>query len=949
MQSQRFKGPKQHRPELARSSGSLIRRDEAMKRELGFDSDSAEDSEDHNDSPGEEEEEGTRLGNDANWRIKGRLVDGAVQNRKMGEIQIALKISQSDLRKCRQELNRMKNSKASQLKLLKKAHADSLAEQQKLIEELKDLIDEKMETIQDLEARLQGGGQLGQMRTRTSGMKNLVDQISKLHGDKLALNERVVMIQCQLGEMKDEVEVTRKEMDTLKEEMMALGMGEKMTVSQPVKVSTQDLEKKEEELKCLQEANQKLRVQVEEKEKVSQEAATAELGKSKKMGIEIEKLKSELQQVKLKSEADKDAREKTMSELKRELKDAQRTTEEMQKNMTGSEAELKRGLRDAQQANEKVQKKLDASETSKKDQNRITKILQEKIKGLEGDVVQYKALTEQQGKERGDVVKENAKLRVQVAEVKSKVGELESAVEALNHLGEERESDLLKLQAERRGLHQDLATVSADLKSSREQTTKAAEDKEKAIIELRRQMDEASQDLKRRLKYIAMHVSGVGREMQSSRDAYKTLRDEHQVLHASIGMSFREVKAKTAKAIRDIDETNKLLVSKYKQEMALRKKLHNEVIELKGNIRVFCRVRPTIKEDGQGMQAKHVVTFDFDDDQLVNVFSRGTNRPFEMDSVFRPDSAQEKIFSEVKNLITSCMDGFDVCIFAYGQTGSGKTYTMEGPTDNPGVNPRALEELFAVAKARNLDWTYEITMSVIEIYNEQIRDLLGDNPTAKMDIRQHPEGYLYVPGLCWVQVASRADVQEVFSMGRENRATACTNMNEHSSRSHALLCVKVEGRNKTTGAKTLGKLNLIDLAGSERVAKSGTEGERLKEAQNINKSLSSLGDVIHSLKNKSSHVPFRNSKLTYLLQDSLSGNSKTLMIVHVAPVEKNAGETINSLTFASRVRTVELGQATRKTQSAEIAELRERLRLYEDPTAVSQVTGLPKRTAGKKK
>jgi len=153
----------------------------------------------------------------------------------------------------------------------------------------------------------------------------------------------------------------------------------------------------------------------------------------------------------------------------------------------------------------------------------------------------------------------------------------------------------------------------------------------------------------------------------------------------------------------------------------------------------------------------------------------------------------------------------------------------------------------------------------------------------------------------------------VFTMGKTNRATAITDMNEHSSRSHALLCVTVNGQNKTTGHRSIGKLNLVDLAGSERVSKSGSEGARMKEAQNINKSLSSLGDVIHSLKNKTSHVPYRNSKLTYLLQESLGGDSKTLMVVQVAPVEKNVAETVCSLNFAQRVRTVELGQATKRT------------------------------------
>lgn len=150
---------------------------------------------------------------------------------------------------------------------------------------------------------------------------------------------------------------------------------------------------------------------------------------------------------------------------------------------------------------------------------------------------------------------------------------------------------------------------------------------------------------------------------------------------------------------------------------------------------------------------------------------------------------------------------------------------------------------------------------------------------------------------------------QVFNVARCNRATAATNMNERSSRSHALLCIQVSGVNTTTGVFCSGKLNLIDLAGSERLSKSGSGGERLKEAQNINKSLSALGDVIQALKTKQAHVPYRNSKLTYLLQDSLGGNSKVMMMVQVAPVNYHVNETICSLGFAKRVKGVELGQA----------------------------------------
>jgi len=201
----------------------------------------------------------------------------------------------------------------------------------------------------------------------------------------------------------------------------------------------------------------------------------------------------------------------------------------------------------------------------------------------------------------------------------------------------------------------------------------------------------------------------------------------------------------------------------------------------------------------------------------------------------------------------------------------------------------------------------------LEIYNENFRDLLSSS-TDKSEIKHSSDGLLHVTNLVEMTVKQLEDVNKIFSICHSNRATASTNMNEHSSRSHAVLTVKVKGVNKTNNSKITGKLNLIDLAGSERVSKSGASGDRLKEAQNINKSLSSLGDVIHALRNKQTHVPFRNSKLTYLLQDSLSKDSKTLMVVQVSPSHYNVSETLCSLQFAQRTRTVELN--TIKNQSA---------------------------------
>ncbi|XP_029622764.1 kinesin-like protein KIFC3 isoform X2 [Salmo trutta] len=421
------------------------------------------------------------------------------------------------------------------------------------------------------------------------------------------------------------------------------------------------------------------------------------------------------------------------------------------------------------------------------------------------------------------------------------------------------------------------------------------------------------------MKAVHENLAGVRMNLLTLQPALRTLTCDYNCLKRQVQdfpfmleKAMTEAKQEICQVIGEVSSANQELLRKYKREMNLRKKCHNELVRLKGNIRVFCRVRPVCR--GEHDSAENMVSFDPDDDALLYLSNKGKLMTFELDKVFHPQATQEGVFQEVQSLVTSCIDGFNVCIFAYGQTGSGKTYTMEGVAKDPGINQRALRLLFSEVTEKAPDWDFKITVSMVEIYNETLRNLLGDNQGEKLDIKMNPDGsgQLYVPGLTEFTVQSPEDINRVFELGHMNRATACTNLNEHSSRSHALLIITVAGVNSSTGHRTQGKLNLVDLAGSERIAKSGAEGSRLREAQCINKSLSALGDVINALRSRHSHVPFRNSRLTYLLSDSLSGDSKTLMMVQVSPLVCNMSESVCSLKFAQRVRTIELGNATRR-------------------------------------
>ncbi|XP_069408972.1 kinesin-like protein KIFC3 isoform X4 [Ovis canadensis] len=500
----------------------------------------------------------------------------------------------------------------------------------------------------------------------------------------------------------------------------------------------------------------------------------------------------------------------------------------------------------------------------------------------------------------------NQHLQEQVAMQRQVLKEMEQQLQSSHQLTAQLRAQIAMYESELERAHGQML----------EEMQSLEEDKNRAI-------EEAFARAQVEMKAVHENLAGVRTNLLTLQPALRTLTNDYNGLKRQVRgfplllqEALKSVKAEIGQAIEEVNSNNQELLRKYRRELQLRKKCHNELVRLKGNIRVIARVRPVTKEDGEGPEATNAVTFDPDDDSIIHLLHKGKPVSFELDKVFSSQASQQDVFQEVQALITSCIDGFNVCIFAYGQTGAGKTYTMEGTPENPGINQRALRLLFSEVQEKAPDWEYTIAVSAAEIYNEALRDLLGQEPQEKLEIRLCPDGsgQLYVPGLTEFQVQSVEDINKVFKFGHTNRTTEFTNLNEHSSRSHALLIVTVRGVDCSTGLRTTGKLNLVDLAGSERVGKSGAEGSRLREAQHINKSLSALGDVIAALRSRQGHVPFRNSKLTYLLQDSLSGDSKTLMVVQVSPVEKNTSETLYSLKFAERVRSVELGPGSRRTE-----------------------------------
>ncbi|KAF0685983.1 Aste57867_22186 [Aphanomyces stellatus] len=378
------------------------------------------------------------------------------------------------------------------------------------------------------------------------------------------------------------------------------------------------------------------------------------------------------------------------------------------------------------------------------------------------------------------------------------------------------------------------------------------------------------------------------------------------------------LKEQNLHGMQSMEEKDRLLAelqAKVKEGEIQRRKMHNTIQELRGNVRVFARTRPFLPSDGTDGVAS-AVACDVDL-QRVTLKREKESHAFTFDRVFSPVTGQDAVFEEVSEFVQSAIDGYQVCLFSYGQTGSGKTHTMQGSGTGQmrGIIPRSIEKIMSECdKSQEQGWRYVLHASFLEIYNETVRDLLAEKADLdkKLVLKMDPKGGVSVVDLTLVPITSLGQVEGLMEKAARVRSVACTDMNAQSSRSHSVFSLHLRGVNDTQGTVLEGKLNLVDLAGSERLARSNATGSRLKEAQAINKSLSCLTDVFAAIGNKGPHIPFRNSKLTYLLQSCLSGDGKTLMMVNLSPTVDSAHESLCSLRFAQHVNQCELGKPKRQ-------------------------------------
>ncbi|KAL2609961.1 hypothetical protein R1flu_028534 [Riccia fluitans] len=662
-------------------------------------------------------------------------------------------------------------------------------------------------------------------------------------------------------------------------------------------------------------------------------------------------------------------------DLRRQLDDEKESREHTEATLKYKQDELEAGLAELKFMCNNLEERLAFTETEKENLLRAREKDADSMQALDRDISRITQELDKSTKENAnlgqqvsslqDINKRLQEYNTSLQQYNSKLqSDTTAAVEAMTRTQKEKAA-IMETLSSLRGhtsvlqdqLESSKSTVSEKVKQNKElkeetdrirsELQRISEDREQrasqiqALMEENLRYKECTGKSAADLEQLSSKNTALEEEYSSQAEAIKTLRQQLEFTQQKLKMAEARIAENESRGaeykgrLEDVQQKLAEAENKLHEGELVRKKLHNTILELKGNVRVFCRVRPIMPDEDEIVGTEPLVQYPTSTELMGRgielVQGQGQKHTFTFDKVFGPEVMQEDVFVEISQLVQSALDGYKVCIFAYGQTGSGKTHTMLGNQERPeqrGIIPRSLEQIFKTSQAlSSTGWSFRMQASMLEIYNESIRDLLarpgnGNEPAKQHVVKHDLNGNTTVSDLTLVDVSNWKEVASLLQRAAQSRSVGKTAMNEQSSRSHCVFTLRLSGINESTEQQVHGVLNLIDLAGSERLSRSCSTGDRLKETQAINKSLSSLGDVILAIGNKEQHIPYRNSKLTYLLQPCLGGDSKTLMFVNISPDSKSLNESLCSLRFAAKVNACEIGVPRRQTLGSRNSESR---------------------------
>ncbi|XP_071110400.1 uncharacterized protein [Haliotis cracherodii] len=880
------------------------------------------------------------------------------------EVDTRLKSEEEDVKKLKESQNENQKALDTWAQMYKKKHKKEATPEDRDAEcvRLQEAVDVAVKEVDDSGRRQQA---LTMLQTGVVKVKELQQQrpasaarvAKETEQEMSTLDEKVIDLESETEALKDDktrLEDIRKELESqlqLLQDQVAL-QGSLPDAGQPSEDLSDELASLQKEIDALNTSLREEKAAHDKTRDELEEAKSQAAGKNEELAGERADLDAKIDQYKKIMEAKLKGREEELANVKqrteeleaerlanvpvdtaKEMKNLQNKISLLEKDKTGSSAAVA-GL-EAQLT--ESQNKVKLSTKNLETQRATNRELESKVKAARSEKEQaVRELTNQLEKkelQRSTLEKKVKQLQTQVP-VKPAGAVTPAAGGRAAPADKGLKDQLLLMKRENTSLNTRIKQMEVDSKKQGKSDGDSAADKnmmkrhEKILKELEKKLEwekNRTEKLTESLRNKEEEAKDLGKTCGKQETELKKLRDEL----AALGIAAKEG-VEAATKVKDMErdfkrlaEENKTLTENFNSERVLRKKYYNMVEDMKGKIRVYCRARPL---SGSEKDRGNFSVLKSADEYSIEVSSQRGIKEFQFDQVFMESSTQEKIFEDTNNLIQSAVDGYNVCIFAYGQTGSGKTFTMIGDKEqnHPGIAPRAFNRIFELAQENRSKMSMKVTCYMMELYNEKLIDLFGrpgQQDDDKLDIKKDKKGMVFVQGAMVKEASNTKELFALFEEGSKNRHTASTKMNAESSRSHLVIGIVLESTNKVTGHVLKGKLSLVDLAGSERVGKTGAGAEQLKEAMSINKSLSALGDVISALSSEQSFIPYRNNKLTMLMQDSLGGNAKTLMFVNISPADYNTDETVISLTYASRVKLI-TNDASKNADNKEILRLK---------------------------